>query len=73
MRSYEDITASFRYAHPDAEFILHQTVEEILNSGGNDKEKLYKIRRSYASAKAGKAARDTEFHENMEVSRDENV
>ena len=67
MRNYEDITAAFRYAHPDAEFILHQTVQAVLTAGGTDKDKLSKIRCAYDAAKAGQAARDAEFYKNMEV------
>lgn len=65
--SYDEITAAFQYARPDAELLLHETVDAILNDHWCDRIKLDKIRCAYAAAKAGKAARDAEMHNNMGV------
>lgn len=65
--SYDEITAAFQYARPDAELLLHETVDAILNDHWCDRIKLDKIRCAYAAAKAGQAARDAEFYKNMEV------
>lgn len=65
--NYDEITAAFQYARPDADLLLHQTVEAILNDHWCDRIKLDKIRCAYDAAKAGQAARAAEFHKNMEV------
>ena len=65
--SYDEITAAFQYARPDAYLLLYEKVEAILNDHWCDRIKLDKIRCAYAAAKAGQAARDAEFHKNMEV------
>lgn len=65
--SYDEITAAFQYARPDAELLLHETVDAILNDHWCDRIKLDKVRCAYAAAKAGKAARDAEMHNNMGV------
>ena len=64
---YEKIEAAYRYGRPDADLLLHETVEAILNDHWCDRIKLDKIRCAYAAAKAGQAARDAEFYKNMEV------
>lgn len=64
---YDEITAAFQYARPDADLLLHETVEGILNDHWCDRIKLDKIRCAYAAAKIGQAARDAEFYKNMEV------
>lgn len=65
--NYDEITAAFQYARPDADLLLHETVEDILNDHWCDRIKLDKIRCAYAAAKAGKAARAAELHSNAEV------
>ena len=65
--SYNEITAAFQHGRPDAELLLHQTVEDILTSHWNDRIKLDKIRCAYAAAKAGQAARSVTLRRNMEV------
>lgn len=65
--SYDEITAAFQYARPDADLLLHETVEAILNDHWCDRIKLDKIRCAYAEAKVGKAARAAEMHSNTEV------
>lgn len=65
--TYDELTAAFQKGRADAELLLHETVEDILNDHWCDRIKLDKIRCSYAAAKAGKAARDAEMHSNMEV------
>lgn len=64
---YDEITAAFRHGRPDAELMLHETVEGILNDYWCDRIKLDKIRCAYAAAKTGKAARSVELRSNMEV------
>ena len=65
--TYDEITAAFQKGRADAEMLLHETVEDILNDHWCDRIKLDKIRCSYAAAKVGKAARAAEMHSNMEV------
>lgn len=65
--SYDEITAAFQYARPDAELLLHETVDAILNDHWCDRIKLDKVRCAYAAAKAGKAARSAELCSNAEV------
>lgn len=65
--SYDEITAAFRHGRPDAELLLHETVEDILNDHWCDRIKLDKIRCAYAAAKTGQAARSVELCSNMEV------
>lgn len=62
---YEKIEAAYRYGRPDADLLLHETVESILEVGGNDKDKLYKIRCAYASARNGKALRSAEMRQEV--------
>ncbi len=62
---YETIEAAYRFGRPDADLLLHETVEAVLEAGGNDKDKLYKIRCAYASAKSGKALRSTEMQQEV--------
>ena len=62
---YEKIEAAYRYGRPDADLLLHETVEAVLEAGGNDKDKLYKIRCAYASAKSGKVLRSTEMRQEV--------
>lgn len=59
MADYDEITAAFQYARPDAELLLHESVEDILQSFWSDKLKLDKIRCAYAAAKAGQAVRSS--------------
>lgn len=62
---YETIEAAYRYGRPDADLLLHETVEAVLAAGGNDKDKLYKIRCAYASARNGKALRIAEMQQEV--------
>lgn len=64
---YDEITAAFKRGRADAELLLHETVEKILNDHWCDRIKLDKIRCSYAAAKVGKADRAAEMHSNTEV------
>ena len=59
--TYDEITAAFQKGRADAELLLHETVEDILNDHWCDRIKLDKIRCSYAAAKAGQAARSVEM------------
>lgn len=63
--TYEEITAAFQHGRPDADLLLHETVEAVLAAGGNDKDKLYKIRCAYASARNGKALRSAEMQQEV--------
>lgn len=65
--TYDELTAAFQKGRADAELLLHETVEKILGDHWCDRIKLDKIRCAYAAAKAGKAARDAEMHNNMGV------
>lgn len=65
--TYDDITAAFQKGRADAELLLHETVEDILNDHWCDRIKLDKIRCAYAAAKAGQAARSVTLRRNMEV------
>lgn len=47
----EEITAAFQHGRPDADLLLHETVEAILNDHWCDRIKLDKIRCAYAAAK----------------------
>lgn len=58
---YDEIMAAFRRGRPDAELLLHETVEDVLCSFFTDTTKLRKIRCAYAAAKTGQAARDAEL------------
>ncbi len=62
---YKTIEAAYRYGRPDADLLLHETVEAVLTAGGTDKEKLYKIRCAYASARNGKALRSAEMQQEV--------
>lgn len=62
---YETIEAAYRNGRPDADLLLHETVEAVLAAGGNDKDKLYKIRCAYASARNGKALRSAEMQQEV--------
>lgn len=67
---YDEITVAFQKGRADAELLLHETVEDILNDHWCDRIKLDKIRCAYAAAKVGEvgeAARAAEMHSNMEV------
>lgn len=64
---YDEITAAFKRGRADAELLLHETVEKILNGHWCDRIKLDKIRCAYAAAKDGKDARADEMRGNMEV------
>lgn len=64
--SYNEITAALQHGRPDADLLLHETVEAVLAAGGNDKDKLYKIRCAYAAAKAGQAARSAGMRQEVE-------
>ena len=63
---YDKIEAAYRHAPPDADLLLHETVEAVLAAGGNEKDKLYKIRMAYAAAKSGKALRSAEMRQEGE-------
>lgn len=65
--TYSEITLAFQTGRADADLLLYETVEKILGARCCDRIKLDKIRSAYAAAKAGKAARDAEMHNNMEV------
>lgn len=52
--TYEEITEAFQHGRPDADLLLHETVEAILNDHWCDRIKLDKIRCAYAAAKLGK-------------------
>lgn len=65
--TYDELTAAFQKGRADDELLLHETVEKILGDHCCDRIKLDKIRCAYAAAKAGKAARDAEMHNNMGV------
>lgn len=65
--TYEEITAAFQHSRPDAELLLHETVEDILTSHWNDRIQLDKIRCAYAADKVGQAARSVTLRRNMEV------
>lgn len=65
--NYDEITAAFQYARPDAYLLLYEKVEAILNDHWCDRIKLDKIRCAYAAANAGKAARAAELCNNAEV------
>lgn len=64
---YDEITVAFQKGRADAELLLHETVEDILNDHWCDRIKLDKIRCAYAAAKAGQAARSVTLRRNMEV------
>lgn len=63
--TYDEITAAFQKGRADAELLLHETVEDILNDHWCDSIKLDKIRCAYASAKSGKALRSTEMQQEV--------
>lgn len=65
--TYNEITLAFQTGRADADLLLHETVETILGDHWCDRIKLDKIRCAYSAAKAGKAARDAEMHNNMGV------
>lgn len=64
---YDIISKKFQRAAPDADLFLYETVEGILSSSDTDREKLHKIRCSYAAANAGKASRAADMRSNAEV------